>query len=220
MERYGRSVLKAELKNNIQISLSGEKEWIPVLIGDRDISIENEITFSLSLKREDPAVVGYNDVELKDGFETTLPVVKFVLDNNGLDAFRDLDLSLAAGVDQIVEGDEDLFFLPGEFVSRKEADGDCIYRSNSEFIGGPEDIEAQLEQPLWLAIANLQSLIFPYEDRAYIAGELVSFGEGIYRATANFVNIAPDGETTLWQDFSENTYDAVEGYQAGRFGEP
>ena len=147
IDRYGLSVIKSEFKHNVDIYLSGEEDWIEIPVAEREIDINTEVTFSFTLTNEDEAVVGYNDEVLKDGFDTKLPVIKFVLDNEGLDTFRDVDLNVSAGLTYfrivsgggIVDPDEEdvetLLFLPGEFIAIISDDGSIqIYRFNRDFV--------------------------------------------------------------------------------------
>ena len=242
IDRYGLSVIKSEFKHNVDIYLSGEEDWIEIPVAEREIDINTEVTFSFTLTNEDEAVVGYNDEVLQDGFDTTLPVIKFVLDNEGLDTFRDVDLNMSAGLTYfrivsgggIVDPDEEdvetLLFLPGEFIAIISDDGSIqIYRFNRDFVittnqSGEFDFPIDIPEDVFNSLLNTllwekqdDTLTFlPFRNRLYEPGELVETEEGgRFIATARNENIHPDSQAMLWQDFSDNTFDPLLAYSKG-----
>jgi WD40 repeat protein len=82
--------VQEELAHNIKVQASGEKKWIDlnvegVAIDERDASV----TFTLTLGAKKPPVVGFSRKLLGDGYETDLPVVRFLFNSEGIAAKSD-----------------------------------------------------------------------------------------------------------------------------------
>ena len=80
-----------ELKHNIKVYYTGEKEWVECTINKVDIDIvsgntEGSLVFDLKIPSGDPAAVAYNEKVHLAGLNTQYPVFKFILDNEGLSA--------------------------------------------------------------------------------------------------------------------------------------
>ncbi|GJL65202.1 MAG: hypothetical protein NPIRA05_01730 [Nitrospirales bacterium] len=107
-EHTGNDVAQ-ELRSNVTVLASGEKEWLNVLVkqveivngfdvysSDQETIEKNQakkpdgkekfLKYVLEIGAETPAVVGYDNIVLDGELETTLPVIKFVLNNEGLSA--------------------------------------------------------------------------------------------------------------------------------------
>ncbi len=68
---------QADLQNVFEIYLSGEKEWIKA----ESYTVFSDRMIEFTINPEQPAIVGYNDAVLKNGFDTTDPVLKILLKN-------------------------------------------------------------------------------------------------------------------------------------------
>ena len=165
---------------------------------------------------EFPPVVAFNSDTHEDGFDTKLPVAKFILDPNGLNTDGDLEFNMSAGIS---EYEELSLYLTNDFVSLKDGDSEEIFRANGDtYCLSPPDSENNL---LWEEV-DLANGIEAYEEcntdvdqcREYKPGDLVCYsddvlvlsgcnGEGdtIFRATAFTQGVDPteDSENTpLW----------------------
>lgn len=167
VELYGISTIKSELKNNLRISLTTEKEWTEVVEKDVQVALVDldelataaekgeeigEITFILRLGLDFPAVTAYaEDVHLEGfGLRRAVPVVRFEVDNEGLSTLGNLDLNLGA---RLRAFDSNTPYLRGELtlLDERNANGDPVlqafYRSNFPALGvWPEDLIAT---PVW-----------------------------------------------------------------------
>lgn len=204
----GRSAVKSELENNIDIYLSGEEEWIKVK-AENIIIEERDIEFYLTLNEEIPSIIPYDDKVLQDGFNTTLPTIKFIFKNTGLSSLGDIDLSLAAG---IAEFELERYYFVNEFVEVEKNGEKCIFQSN----GGicrvqPYVSDATLAKDLWeLVIWNdIPTYQIPVDDNTLIeAGDLYRDDSGtVFQANGEFMGEAPSiNSRSLWLDFSEDTF--------------
>ncbi|MEM9820866.1 MAG: hypothetical protein AAF985_07330, partial [Bacteroidota bacterium] len=79
-----------ELRHNIKVYYSGEKEWVEALIESCTLTIPEagmlQMTFTLHLEAGAAPVVGYDEAVLQAGLNTEHPVFKFVMNNDGLSA--------------------------------------------------------------------------------------------------------------------------------------
>ena len=213
---YERSVMKSELENNVKIFLSGEKEWIEV--SNKTVDIQNDLIYTLELSQEEDAVVPYNNDELEDGFNTELPVVKFVLDNEGLSTLGDIDLNLAA---DIAEFDEETLYFPGEFVKRSEAGVRNVFRANGEFLGSESDdlnpFDLSLTTSfLWEKADFPADVILHAPGNTYFVGDVVQLvANGPTFLARAETNTSPDVSIKFWISFSEDSYEENVLYTAG-----
>lgn len=89
-----------ELRRNVRVQASGAKHWIDLkvkaveLVSDEDKPLP-EVKFTLYLSAAEAAVVAYDDAALKAGFDTRLPLIRFLLDNEGLRWDDALDREIA-----------------------------------------------------------------------------------------------------------------------------
>ena len=242
LDKYGRSVVKSELKNNIRIYLSGEEEWIlieessvdivtPELTGATATGDEGDIQFQLFLSPDVLPVLPYNakaleksseevlGKALEKGFDTSDPMALFVLDNEGLSTLGNLDLSLAAGI-QTYDSEENQgdLFLGFEFVSFEQAEQICIFRANGDVIGQDPDSQALLWQVVDLG--NVSDTFNP--NSPYNIGDLIELGDVTFRANAHILGIGPSDNKAIWieEDLGDqNTdleFDPEEGYTLGQ----
>ena len=93
--------IKQELKYNVKVSASGAQAWLDVLVLDvqiRQIANAIEMDYQLLLSSEQDPVVAFDAQTLSTGIKTKHPVIRFILDNEGLSAAAGFDLSQAAHV--------------------------------------------------------------------------------------------------------------------------
>jgi hypothetical protein len=85
--------LQKELQANVGIYASGNEAWLKV--AEDDVKVEVELgtasagpylRYILTLSAEDGAVVAYDKEALEGGYDTSFPVIKFILKNEGLAA--------------------------------------------------------------------------------------------------------------------------------------
>ena len=82
-----RAVVKTELANNVEVYASGAKEWLEVDVEAVELSAAGEtpsVEYTLVIGADQDAVVAYDAKTLGGSFATDHPVLKFVLDNEGL----------------------------------------------------------------------------------------------------------------------------------------
>ena len=115
----------SELRHNVRVSASGEKGWLDLEITDVEIS-DTSITYELELGAGEPAIVGYNDETLLAGFDATAPTIRFLLDNDGLSARDQFDLSQVCDVEDY--SDSTALYDRGSLV---RYDGE-VYRALSQ----------------------------------------------------------------------------------------
>ncbi len=96
-----RKKIAQELRHNVEVWASGDKEWLPITIqrvefggevsdqkgisAEKDPGIEG-LSYTLCLDETLGVVAGYDDAVFQEGFATTFPVLKFLLKNSGLSA--------------------------------------------------------------------------------------------------------------------------------------
>ncbi len=80
--------LKKELRLNITAEGSGEKGWVEIPIHEVTLGKGRDpcLEFRLFLDASEAALTAYNSEVHEGGYDTTYPVVRFVLDNEGLPA--------------------------------------------------------------------------------------------------------------------------------------
>lgn len=92
------------IREIISIDGSGEKEWIDAITLKKESdettgmstkvnSNNNQLTLAFQLEKDIPALVNYNDAILLEKYDTTFPVVRFIIDTSsckGHDFFRAL----------------------------------------------------------------------------------------------------------------------------------
>jgi len=93
--------IKQELKYNVKVSATGEQAWLDVQV--LDVQILNaangiEIEYQLLLSSDQDPVVAFNAEIFSTGIKTKHPVIRFMLDNEGLCAAGGFDLSQANSV--------------------------------------------------------------------------------------------------------------------------
>jgi hypothetical protein len=72
----------ADLSEVFNVKLSGEKGWIEKLFISGTINYsDNQITITVPLQPDDPAVVAYRESVYKEGYNVSLPVAKIILNN-------------------------------------------------------------------------------------------------------------------------------------------
>ena len=205
IEKYTRTVLKTELKNNVKVYLTGEEEWIEIT--DKQVEVKNELVYTFTLQRDVPSILPYNEEVHQSGFDTEFPVVRFIMDNEGLDTLGDLDMSLDAGIEIFDENSSiRRLFLSNEFVLVQEKEGvKSIYRANGEvFAASIADLNTT--DPVWQL---KKTDIGPYqEDYTYLPGELISHQGLTKRATAEFRNVPPESTLKLWRNINEENFDS------------
>ena len=86
---YSEQLVACELKNNLTVEFSGAEAWIPGNIIETEVETlsgtKGRYTFIVHLAPEAPSVVDYDDEVLLAGFSAKFPVVRFLLNNEGLD---------------------------------------------------------------------------------------------------------------------------------------
>jgi hypothetical protein len=106
-----------ELRHNIKVQGSGEAGWVDLAV--HGVEFEDEqgpcLKFRLYLSAAEPALIAYNADVLDGGFATASPLLRFVLDNEGLPASD----------------------LPGQAVESEPEDPECeAHVAASEAAGG------------------------------------------------------------------------------------
>lgn len=79
---------KEDFQNNIKVLCSGEKEWLSDIAlqctenGETGTKSDKKhrLTFSLTLPKDFPAIVKYNKEVLKETFQTSFPVLRFMIE--------------------------------------------------------------------------------------------------------------------------------------------
>jgi hypothetical protein len=128
--KSGDRVINFALNNSFLAYLSGEKGWVGsfmpfVLISpDTDVSIpDNEnyyyykLEMTLTIPSETPPITNYNDAIIKEGYNTQLPLLKLMLNNNDTDFIYltlnslellsiDITVSVNGLTDLIIETDQ------------------------------------------------------------------------------------------------------------------
>lgn len=236
IKAYGKSTIKSELRNNVNIFLTGEKEWIPVenrlvdiltdirsVDNNGDEIIQDEIVFTLSLGPEIPAVVPYNEEIHQRGFKSRFPTAIFILDNEGLSTLGNLDLNLKAGISVF---DPEAEYLAGEFVRIEE--GNVIYRNNADIIGIDPVAENRSELVVWSPV-NIDSppawkAVNPdpaLKNKPYIPGDVVIHKSVKFRANATLFNQEPDKDNPdkIWklEPLADSTFEEDKQYPEGTF---
>jgi len=81
-----------ELKNNVKVQFSGEKEWITGAITSVELDKlgqnKGQYVFKVELGAEADPLVNYDEEVLSAGFDTKYPVARFIMDNEGLDVLQ------------------------------------------------------------------------------------------------------------------------------------
>jgi hypothetical protein len=78
-----------ELQHNLQVYYTAEKEWLPLAISKLELQESGEqltVTIQLSLPAGTEAMVAYAEKAHQDGLQSSYPVLKFMLDADGLSA--------------------------------------------------------------------------------------------------------------------------------------
>lgn len=233
IERYGALVLKSELRQNVKIFLTGEKDWFEVK--DKTVEVQfgeevdpdtgdvlasrSDVVFQLELLPDDPAVVPYDPKVYSEGFSTRYPVIRFLMDNEGLETNGDLDLNLAAGIE---EYNASIPYLANEFVKISNEpfpDFETIFRSNA-------DVQAVNPNPrplepiplVWESISEADAIPIN-EVTEQSVGLLVLFpgsGGNVFRLNVDATDVNPDAEDLkIWKtDIFQNqgNFDPEETY--------
>ena len=154
LNRYSRSRIKSELKNNVKVYLSGEEGWF--LVENREVDIQTaglpnitpsddldqlgDLKWVLKLTPEDPPIIPYNEEIHQRGFDTIFPTALFILDNEGLQTLGNLDLTLAGGIAGYEDGN---FYLGGELVFASGTH--TVFQAQADVIG----LDPSSTDPLW-----------------------------------------------------------------------
>lgn len=69
-----------DIKNNIKVFCSGEKEWLSDIVLECERNDETQLVLSFTLPKNFPAVVKYNKDVLLETFQTDFPVVRFIIE--------------------------------------------------------------------------------------------------------------------------------------------
>lgn len=69
-----------DIKNNIKVFCSGEKEWLSDIVLECEKNDETQLVLSFTLPKNFPAVVKYNKDILLEKFKTDFPVVRFMIE--------------------------------------------------------------------------------------------------------------------------------------------
>lgn len=73
----------AYIENNIKVLCSGEEEWLSGIPVKCIANNNKKLQLSFTLLKDFPAVVNYNKEVLLQTFQTSFPVVRFVIEGNG-----------------------------------------------------------------------------------------------------------------------------------------
>jgi WD40 repeat protein len=93
--------IKQELKYNVKVSATGALAWLDVTVLEVEIfSGANwiEIDYQLLLTSDQDPVVAFDAETFSTGIKTKHPVMRFILDNEGLSAANGFDLSQAESI--------------------------------------------------------------------------------------------------------------------------
>ena len=85
----GDSTIELELQGNVTVTASGEKEWLPLSVAASVDVVEDEeegedrisVIYTLSLGSDADAIIDYDADTLDGAFDTTFPVLRFMLEN-------------------------------------------------------------------------------------------------------------------------------------------
>ena len=198
LNRYSRSRIKSELKNNVKVYLSGEEGWF--LVEDREVDIQTaglpnitpaddldqlgDLKWVLKLSPEDPPIIPYSEEIHQRGFDTIFPTAQFILDNKGLQTLGNLDLTLAGGIAEY--GDEN-FYLSGEMVFAEGTH--TVFQAQADVIGvGPSSTD-----PLWEKTdLDIDGIPLYNSGNTYEIGDIVKDEDGnIFIANACIVDGPP-----------------------------
>lgn len=155
------SFVAHELKHNINVFYSGEKEWIEASIQSVEISnvaSNLNIKFSIELSSDDPAFIPFQEDVLLPKFSTNHPVLQFVFNNDGLskediDNFTNPDLTISEVKESATPYDDSQSYGPESVVTYN---GDW-YISTSP--GNVESVTPNPESTIWHKFAYS----FPYK---------------------------------------------------------
>lgn len=215
IEDYGILILKSELRQNVNIFLTGEKEWFEIT--DKNVEIQfgeeldpetntqlasrSDVIFTLNLSADDPPVVPYDLEVYLEGFTTQYPVVRFLMNNEGLQTSGDLDLNLFAGIE---EYDADLPYLANEFVKISDDASvvETIYRANAD-VQAIDPVMATVDElQVWEPISAANAI--PYStvtENDMKVGLLVSYpgaGGDLYRLNVKSADFTPEENSEAW----------------------
>ncbi|NIF06625.1 phage baseplate protein [Chryseobacterium sp. Tr-659] len=73
-------ISKKDIENNIKVLCSGEKEWLSGIVLQCNRNEEEQLELSFTLPKDFPAVVKYNKETLAETFETSFPIVRFMIE--------------------------------------------------------------------------------------------------------------------------------------------
>ncbi len=73
---------KAYIENNIKVLCSGEEEWLSDIAVKCNVNANKKLELVFTLSKDFPAVVNYNKEVLLQSFQTSFPVVRFVIAGN------------------------------------------------------------------------------------------------------------------------------------------
>lgn len=236
IERYGRAVLKTELRLNVKLYYTSPEGWFLIPNTQVNVLIDTDIKYIIELTQEDPAFVAYTEDLFQSSFATEYPVLRFIMNNDGLDASGNLEFNLAAGIEDY---EANRLYLINEFAKVEEGNGSFrILKANGENIA-PDlrslmlDVENPSESSnidLWAEVDVNAINSFPRSSPElgldaglglrYVAGSLTEVGGIIYKANAEFFEeISPrdPANTLLWINLSEEKFDVdhVNEYQLG-----
>ena len=74
------NISKTDIENNIKVLCSGEKEWLSGIVLKCTNNVEDQLELSFTLSKDFPAVVQYDKKVLPETFQTSFPVVRFVIE--------------------------------------------------------------------------------------------------------------------------------------------
>ncbi|WP_426278705.1 baseplate J/gp47 family protein [Chryseobacterium sp. S-02] len=74
------NISKADIENNIKVLCSGEKEWLSGIVLKCNKNEEEKLELSFTLSKDFPALVKYDKEVLSETFQTSFPVVRFMID--------------------------------------------------------------------------------------------------------------------------------------------
>lgn len=214
IEKYGILILKSELRQNVNIFLTGEKEWFEVTnkkveiqfgeeldpVTQTPLASRSDVIFTLTLTPDDPPVVPYDSEVYLDCFDTAYPVVRFLMNNDGLQTSGDLDLNLFAGIE---EYDADIPYLANEFVKiTDDADVETIYRANAD-VQAINPIRATNDGLMvWEPISAANAIGYDtVTTNGMKVGLLVSYpgaGGALFRLNVKSTDVSPVDNTEVW----------------------
>ena len=89
---FYRNWVACELKNNVKVQFSGEKEWVAGTVSSVGVvnlgQKKGQYIFKVELGADGGPVVNYDDKVLAAGFKTNHPVARFIMDNEGLNVLQ------------------------------------------------------------------------------------------------------------------------------------